>query len=602
MPSKCHPREVAFERLRNQFEYRRQEKASWLAKHVAEVDIEEFTREPAQGQGRNDAVSFELCGALPPTVRHYGRDVASWVAIGHAERLAAKELIEKQKSADKAAIEALANSVRSPRSLETKPSSFGGLDQRFRSLPPETEFSQRSFDEYSPEQSQIQAQSSSATAMHQPCFTGAAAQSWEARITDFYRRWEVRRNEEHCSEVLAEQLEMDEYRQDQARAIKFGNAHVKREEAIRKEAKRLDIRTSHREYKRNLEEEINRQAMERQEHLSKVREDNRNEKDKAGVLKSARETANGFISQGLSLEKTCRRIDLWKGRVQEHTVASERIAEEKVQRSGRSGRLASYRALCEAQKRKVEVEHNRKDKYLMKLAKEKVRHDTDEVRRHVAEEHDKEQYLREKRRQFELIALESQRSGLDACGYERTLGALKDLAEGVKIHGNMMKEALHNTSAQTEVFDEDGDVIPLLDTAPQVRAALGCATSHTSSNYLEELFPNLPEDEEDATEEGTRHLEAEEYANIFDDCPRGRSIPFSETPSTRAATRSPKTPSRPCSRPSRQSPSPLLVRPMIDLWQQASGHVSSVPKKGKREVQSLAALRMIRRTGPLVKR
>lgn len=596
MPQKSNAREAAFERLRNQFEQRRQEKANWLAKHVAEVDIEEFTHEPLQGQGHNNAVSFELCGALPPTVRHYGRDVASWVAIGHAERQAAKELIAKQKTADQAAIEAMANSVRSP-----KP----GTDHRFRVIPPEAEDSQRDCGEMSPERYQIQAQSSSAT----PRFTGAAAQSWEARITDFYRRWEMRRNEEHCAEVKAEKMEEDEHRMNLVRAIRFGNVHIKREEVIRTEAKRLDIRMSHKEYKKNLEVELTRQALEKKDYLSKIQEDARSKKEKIKLQKSARETANGFSSQGLSLEKTCRRIDLWKGRVQEHTAASGRIAEEKQQRLARSGRLASHRALCEAQARKVEAETRRNDKYLMQLAKERVKHDADEVRRKVAEEREHEKYLREKRNQFEQINFEAQRTDLDAGGYERTLNALKELAEGVKVHGSMMKEALEQVHAQAEIFDEDGDIIPLLDMEPQVRAALGC-TSHTSPKDLAELFPDLPEDKVDYPDEGSQQEEVEQFYDAFDESPtvasaRGRTRFFAETPSTRAPTRTPKTPSRPCSRPSRRSPSPLLVRPMIDLCQQASGQVSSVPKKGivvGDTPQSLGALRMIRRTGPLIKR
>jgi hypothetical protein len=458
------------------------------------------------------------------------------------------------------------------------------------------------------DQSQIQAQSSSATAVQQPCFTGAAAQSWEARITDFYRRWEVRRNEEHYSEAKAEQLEIDEQRLDKVRAIRFGNSHVKREQAIRIEAKRLDARMSRREYKRSMAEEIHRQALERREHLSEMRENYRREKENVGSRRSARDAASAFLSQGLSLEKTCRRIDLWKGRVQEHAAASEKIAGEKVQRMARSGRIASYRALCEAQKRKLDAEQRRTEQYMMKLAKERVQNDADEVRRRVAEEREHELYLREKRREFEQINLEAQRSGVDANGYEQTLSALKELAEGVKVHGDMMKEALHGTSGQLDDFDEDGDVMPFLDTAPQVRAALGCTTSHTSAKELEELFPNLLEDEDDHGVDATGHLEVEEYDNVFDDSseapsPQGRSV--LDTPSTRAPTRTPKTPSRPCSRPSKKSPSPLLVRPMIDLRQQASGHDSSVPKKGRpggEAVQSLAALRMIRRTGPFIKR
>merc|ERR1711933_66051 len=137
------------------------------------------------------------------------------------------------------------------------------------------------------------------------------------------------------------------YRRDAVRAISFETAHVKREEAIRKEAKRLEIRMSHREYKKNIEAELKRQTFERRDHLSKVQEAYHNEKEKNSVKKSTREVANAFISQGLSLEKTCRRIDLWKGRVQEHTVRSAKIAEEKVQRLAHSARHASYRALCE---------------------------------------------------------------------------------------------------------------------------------------------------------------------------------------------------------------------------------------------------------------
>jgi hypothetical protein len=293
-----------------------------------------------------------------------------------------------------------------------------------------------------------------------------------------------------------------------------------------------------------------------------------------------------------------------------HATASKRIEQEKVQRAACTARHASQRALQEAQRRKVEGQQRRKDVYLMKTAKEKVKSEADAIRQRVAEELDLERHIRSKRAEFEELAAVKNRAWRpDVGGYEHTLNALRDLAEGVRLHsmqgrGSSQVLAVEDGNAKEQHGSDDGEpeeTPPLLDVEPRVLSAFKRSASPSVASTprpICDLFPDLPEEDDDLPQPNIG--EAESCNNILQSSFTPAST-FALTPQL-GETAAPATPGRRCS--SRKSPPPLLVRPLIDLRQQAGGQASPVPNRSARpgSVQSLAAIRRIRRTGPIISR
>jgi len=604
-------RMAGFERLRGQFARRKRDQANWLSKNIAEVDIEEFTHDPPapqgpQGSRDRKAISFELCGALPPTVSHKEQDVAIWKAIGHAERQAAKDIIEKQKAEDKARIDASVQSVRWPRSIADKSCDVfcQGASDRARTPCSPFDDSQVSGQVSDELESMVDSvagmsrsqnlQGVSSLDFEVPASMSCApgARNWESNITDFYRRWEAHNDEEHADEARVKKEEMYNRQCEKVREKHFHRKHDQRALAIVETARRVETNFEHREEKLNREFEVQRQRSERQEYQTRLIQDERIRARRGLRSRENREVANAFVAQRMSLDKTCKKIDLWKGRLQDKAEAARKVEGEKEVRDALSRRAAAKRTLQEAQKRKVDGQQERKQRYLVKLAGDQVRNDAKAVRDRVAEMRTIDRSVRTQREELLAVTSESNQGQQDVDSYERTLAALRDLAQGVRIHGQVAEEpwAWEEGSKTTTPSPRHLVPEPLPDTEPRVRAALAGGALGTSSPVM--LFS----DSDDAAVEA--HVKETPIPDDVTPWPAPCALMMSARDS-RASARDTCTPRT--SRSARGlAPSPLHVRPLVDLRHQVSRpHTSpAVPKKG----ESLSALRAIRRTGNIVRR
>lgn len=602
---------AGFDRLRGQFERRRRDQADWLSRNIAEVDIEEFTQDPAQGS--SVVTSFELCGALPPTVTHMEKDVVVWATIGRAERQAAKELVERQRAADKLRIDELRHSAHGPRT--------GGmrLDSQDPGRPPQSLVHDT---EISPQVSmESAAMENFSGEVLDPGTPGA--RNWESRITDFYRRWEARCQDEKEAEVKELQAEAHDQQMQKVREIHFTRNHEKATAAIRTAAKRFDVIYDNKEYKQNIRKEIARQDLERREQNATKNDAEHNRVKRAQVQKDSLNLANAFVAQRGSLEKTCKKIDLWKSRATDKAQAAERAELEKTQRAASSARAASQRALQEAQGRKVDGQLQRKQKYLVKIARDQVKKEATETREHVAAERDLERELICQRAELDAIRVDSRQGQHDIASYENTLTSLRELADKVRTHNAdaldawqaapMSWKAPPKAVADQEQDPSATEAHALSDAEPRIRAALVGGLLGAASPL--ELFADFqPLDDYNPQQfDDIDHNHFTDMRNNLD----SRNVDEATTPwpmacaPMRRDTNTPRTASRPwtSSRPgttsTRRAPSPLYVTPLTDLRQQVGSHSARAPKKGDARpatMQSLAALRMIRRTGPVVRR
>lgn len=616
LPTPGAARMASFDRTRRQFEWRRQERADWLSRNIAEVDIEEFTHEPAKGSSSSTVMAFELCGALPPTVSHTRNDVAVWSAIGRSENQAAKELIERNKAMDKARIDALVQSVRAPRNdLDKSQHALRQASKDSCQMPrPPLPLHEEVATQVSVESVGLQNLTSGSAEIGSAASVAPSpgARNWESRITDFYRRWEARCNEEHADEENCRQLEEQESKCQKVRALHFEHAHEKRQHAITEAAKRFDRVYDHKEYKQNVQKELDQQNLQGHEYKKQLYQQERERVSRARSSKSARESVNAFVAQQSSLAKTCNSIDLWKARLHAKAAATVRAEEQQEQRAACSARYASRRALQEAQKRKVDAQMHRKQTYLIQTAKEQVKTEAQIVRNRVGAELELKRHIKGQREELDAITAENMEAEQDIAAYERTLAALRDLAGGVR-HGEIL-EALspdpddsQDEALRAEQESHAANIQPLLDAEPRILAALsGGSLGKPSPVDLLHDFPALPPSHEHLAETDAGGWPAQS-ARDDDETPWPAPC-VSRVPTREAAT--PRSPARPWSN---GAAPPLLVRPLVDLRQQVD-HSSSMrprtspaqpPKKGKLRPDtgdSLGALRRIRRTGPLVRR
>lgn len=390
--------------------------------------------------------------------------------------------------------------------------------------------------------------------------------------------------------------------------------HNQRADAIITAADRLGEVCDNKGDRQSIRDEVDRQEAERLAAKSKLYHQEHDRVNRARANKASREAVNSFVAQQSSLAKTCNSIDLWKARLHNKAAAAQRAEEEKQQRAASTARHATQRALQEAQQRKVDGQMQRKQKYLIKISRDAVRNEAQQIRDRVGAELDLKRLFQ--KQQTELANITNGHM-TDVCSYERTLAALRDLAAGIK-EGQTLQAiadvADHKDEEEAQRYTPDCpvEVEPLVDTEPRVLAALaggGLGKPSPVDLYLGAAGVPGP----------LQHSQTAMESDIEWMVPPGRDedetpwpMPCApRLPSAREAS-TPRSAARASSR--RNAPSPLLVRPLVDLRQQVGQtatqmrpHTSPAqpPNKGKLRpdsVESLRALRMIRRTGPIVKR
>lgn len=621
-------RMAGFDRLRKQLETRRQLQTSSLSRSIAEVDIEEFTLEPQHGADGSNICEFNLRGALPPTVSQK-RDVSVWTAIGRAEAQAAKELIERNKAEEKARIDALAKSVRASRTREEiakenlRPKSTGrGISQRRPSGAGDSvEYAQESSVESVAVMQNLSSQSAPATSSNSvmPCAPGA--HSWESRITDFYRRWEDHRNEERAVDVKCKMQEEHEQQCKHVHRIHFERNHNRRIDHIINEASRFDVAILNREYKQSLKDEFVRQESARREAKTEQYERARSRVEKSRAAKETRELANSFIAQQSSIAKTCTSLDLWKHKLHKKARAAANAEFMKEERAASSRRHAAQRVLAEAQKRKVDGQMERKDRYLIKISGDATEARAQAVRDRVSAELNLKRHLKQKRGELQLIESgEGHEAGEDVANYEHTLAALRDLAIGVRERGEIMKGLTPSPEPPASEADLESKEVgppamqPLLEAEPRIKAMLANGALGRASP-VDFGFEDLDENDSwDAHDDFIRDdIDQTPWPESCAPCTSQQSTVHSARERRELhSPQTPRTPGKPCGRKS--APSPLLVRPLVDIRQQIDQTTmmmrpQTTPAKPPRlekvrgdNIDNLVALRKIRRTGPLVKR
>lgn len=595
-----------FEFMRRQFEYRRQAQADEHARAMAEVDTEQFQHDPPHINGMmtgGNSINLELCGALPPTCNRRGFDVAASTAIVRSEKEAARELIRIRREADAARITQSAESVRkrATGSCDPPASARPVVDSP---SPPQLSpiASSATVGDLDFEQS---VQSVELVKTKKAISSNDTLQSpmrhWEARIAEFYDKWEAQKYAEEARKARERDDEEQTERNKQVREYHFALNHRNRENKITAARKRMNLNEAHERYRDEVEVKLAENTIARKHLLANCQSAAAQRREKAEAVQTARTKALGFLSQGALIEKTCRLMDAKKVRAQEREQACERVSEIQEKRVAQAARARSRRALLEAQQRVRDASHRGRVLYMAKQARVRQEQREEEVRQRIAAERDFKACVQAARGELEKHDQLYKAENSDLQRYEESLAVLRDLAQSVQDHG---RRIISSASGHT---DDLGDQDPLAELPPQLRPMSSAEPRVRAMLGLSAT----PEDDETAWSPETPTSPANALCSSVDKSisrgstrasPRAmdQSSPSGRTDSSIVATPTPRPPSRPRSQ---MSVSPLVVRPLHAICQSSHGKRSRTPNKAaaSKDLQSLAYLRKIRQTGPLVK-
>jgi len=613
----CHRHGDRFEYLRRQFERRHQFQAEERERAMAEVDKEEFKNDPYIGTGDGE-IYFELCGAIPPTSNRRARDAAASAAITRSEREAATELIRKGVEAEAARVKECAEAVR--RWERVKGRGFEICDRRVMDSPsprpseihsvPPTPNASSSKNELGIENAEADLKHTDGKFVQaKPALspTGTSQflfKDWETRITEFYKKWEAHKDQEEVVRLQTRDEEFEARRLKEAQERKFELDHRHCETKILASKRRLDVNNAHKKYKDTVEVSLVTDDILRKRAIIERKEAAAAERERATAAKALRIKTLNFVAQGAVLDKTCRSIDAQQVRAEERARACENVAELQEKWAAKTARARGRRTLQEAQQRMRDASHRGRVLYMAKIARDHQEQREEEMRQRISAERNFRSCVRLARKGLETHENTYKAESTDLQQYEDSLRALRELAEAVQEHGRLLRDRTHEEDYEDALINMPAQLGPLSAAEPRIRAMLGLSAS-----------PEEGEDAERDLETETPTTRATSAGYTLDktllpasrkDTPRTspaamkQTSPAGFTEST-VASPSPAPPSRPRSQ---MGMSPLVVRPLRAICQQLDGKRSRTPNKAaaRKEMQSLAALRKIRQTGPLIKR
>lgn len=561
-----------FERLRTQFERRRQAQFAELARAMGEVDVRMFTESSSPGHG-GGLPEFQLRGALPPTAGRRGRDVAAAAAISRGEKQAALELLARGREAERAASSAAAQLVREAAAAAARPRSARRAS------------------------------------------TGAAAASpaspaWEEQLGEFHRQAEFQRDEALLAEGRAEQSARRGAQREQVQRENFERRHKHREAAIVAESKRQRRRAEFDEYKSKVELQIEEAQRERQGEVDLARQQAQARRAKSLEKRAVANALRDFKLRHGMLDKTCRTMDALKIKAMLAETTRHKADRHREEQSMRSQQLEHQQLLCRAEQRARDEQDRNRLRFLLRSQRACDEQQVGEARQRIRAQHVFDLFLREAR--AELVEREGRdlAESHDMEAYQRTLAAFRSLADGVRQQSARLRSASTEQGAEegSEGFaegpaEEERRVSPLLPAEPRVREALLARPRGAEESVAET---------EDAFEEifkGFSHEEDEEAAGA----PSSAVLPVSGGPLGRAHVMPPHLPALPATVPPpplQSAVTPVVLTPRELIAPLLTARAFRAPQapaadgvggRSRNDVQSFAALRMIRRTGPLIK-
>lgn len=595
---------AGFERMRTQFQDRRQAHFNELERAMGEVDTSVFLDGRA---GVGVAPDFALRGALPPTTSARVQDVATSVAITRGEKQAARELIAQGQEAERAAKDQAIELVKS-----------GAIGN-----PP------------------VSSPTSQALVTKDNGQKG-----WEKDLAAFYRQAESERTAANTAKNLAKQEAEVAALKERIERTVFERKHFQREADITTKIKTLRRRAEFDQYRNNTQEQLNDAKQKQQTELEKKKEQVRQQKAKTKARKEFANLQKDFVLRHGMLDKTCRQVDAANIAAD---LASDTIARSHMHRerfAAKSRLLESRRALVKAQE--MARNENERDRHRFLYTQRRMKEDEEVRSRRENQRANKvfDKFLRDARNEVVSKSQDQIWDAEELSVYENTLAAFQELADGVRSHSqrlatylNESKPKSRETQEKSEWDDEfaqlhqEGEedyqdpsyVDPLLPAAPRVRElfdAVGASPSQavesaiqmpnetaatlglpisvppmaseaevsTMSNNLEEMFKGLSLEED-------QHLSG---SQAWADVTQEKSLP--ELPALPATV--PPLPLRTAVAPLPPSPRiPYGPHPTSARIPRGgpSGGMLHEPVFSSRETNSFAATRMIRRTGPIVR-
>jgi len=649
--------EGRYESFRKQLERRKDNQYSHLFAALAEVDIDLIRREePARG-GSNDHqcqqqqwAQLGLTGTLPPTTGHRVEGDRS-VAIARSERVAAKELIARRREVDAAEIrekrqavldfeQRLAMRREEPRSatasvLSTRScTSAGTRSSGTRSATPrESQGSLQGTARHTPALTTPRGSSSregkTASSMSSsvlseddlrpasleqalnvramnfdPAEDGPPSAPWkdfEWRVCDYHNRVEDDELFERENEAY-EQIN-DEF-DDTKQAVvihQFEKEHKTRERELTVHVNTFEKRDAHNKYRAKIEHGLATVDTAEKTRVQNLHKANREKRARKTEQRQAQLAMKQFLVKSQVVSKTCRLVDAQKVREHQNTRAKDLVNERKEQWEDRGMKLANRQALCDAQKQALMDRERTQHDYMLQMDRVHRNNDNTARKEKIRVERHFDDMVKKSQKaiiEHEQIAANEQ----DVAAYERTLKAFHDLADGVRKHGEKLAETIQAVKQQKKPENEEEDEeeqdsddeesdreSPLEPIANKVAAELAGKEVDNGDDDVQELFRSLAEldldrlpgrGESQAPSAFTMRLPQLPTASFGDSCLNRRP------PSCAAWSSNPDMSPHP-------SPSP---------FSQYSGGCSVLGCSDTgvaNELQSLATLRQIRRTGPL---
>lgn len=641
-----------FDQLRQQFERRRRAHNENMRRAVAEIDVEVFSKDKPSG-ATGATPGFQLDGALPPTTpARETLDVTSLAAIGHSEREAAIQLIEQQREASEAETKQRAQATREARGARPKttpspsvrgvvggstpaprsalaaarPASAGGGVVDFLPLhEADDEGGQR-------KQNHEKAKDSPGN-----------WQDWERGLADFHRRAEIDTDDQKAISAGVEQVVDAERRRKYVRRQDFEKRHVAAEAHITKEANRRKKQRAFLDYKEEMHQRMNKNIAEEQARKESCIDEVRACHSRAAARKEVANASRAFSGRRFLVESTCQKVDrdIFREKMKANARASVIVTKQKW--DVRTKQFQSRHALCDAEKEAKLRSDRQFATYLLGKVKEGRLREVQSRHAHILANRSFKALLKQMAQ--ELLHQDpstatdpaAAAASMDLETYRRTLAGLDELARGVRDHGVNVRAAVEVTGKAPEV--------PLMLQDEALRKVLEPVegrvhSAFTASTYApgdgvdafvhEEMwsptfstgspFENAVAEEEAEHQSAARGLNADGGSGGMNAAPRVHTAPAaltragdlwqereqghaSATPQTAfeaAVSANPPGSSAGLHITSGEPPLAVCPTDVVRLPLSAASISRPTTPRTRREAQSLAALRRIRRTGPLV--
>eukprot|EP00927_Polykrikos_kofoidii_P048015 TRINITY_DN42260_c0_g1_i1.p1 TRINITY_DN42260_c0_g1~~TRINITY_DN42260_c0_g1_i1.p1 ORF type:complete len:674 (+),score=127.88 TRINITY_DN42260_c0_g1_i1:168-2189(+) len=619
-----------FDGLRQQFEQRRKTYNENMRRAVAQSDVEVFAADRPSG-AVGATLTYSLDGALPPTTpSRKVVDIANLSAIGHSEHDAAKQLIEKQREADEAETKKRAEATRAARGTLPKTTPAPSTQCTIGGSRPAPRAALARIDRGNDVAPQEVDDDSTDEAVYQ-CSDGNWA-DWEDRVIDFHRQAEIEADEEKLAEARARKIARDQRQRESVQKRDFEKKHMAAEAAIANESERRKKRQAHWDFKEDLQKSRNKGLAEQHARNAACRDEVRACRARAAARQNMAGANCTFSGRFFLVESTCEKVDrdTWKDEAK--AQARKNLNRIKQASNFRGQHLKSRQALCNAEAKERQRMDRQLRTFLLCKEKENRLRDAHVSQNRIQADRSFKMLLKnlvqETLEQNPIAGSDSSATAahVDVETYRQTLANFEELNRCVREHSLKVRATVEATGAAPPIphlLQQESLQKVLEPVGGRVHSALERTVSTCSPGDGGAGGSFVPEEEvwgspcnslsiETRTGSAAPRLHTapaaasrgtESKVEWEQDSVSGKDM-FCVAGETPAVRRTPPT-SKPAwhrVEPIRSADSPLTVRPTDSVKNPFVTANLSKPTspRSRREIQSLAALRRIRRTGPLV--